>query len=106
MGKGSSMQIIEPGANTKEEEVDQLMEEADLSELEEDDNPNKFRIHDPLPEYREYKRKLSELHSKSGFCIFSRVVTLILTGMIHAGEILLNPPYQRGICLVAVSFLR
>jgi hypothetical protein len=52
------------------------MEEDDLSELEEDDNPNEFRIHDPLPQYREYKRKLSELHSKSGFCIFLRVVTL------------------------------
>ena len=75
MDEGSSMQILEPVANTKEEEVDQLLE-GDLSELEDDDNPNEFRIHDPLPEYREYKRNLSELHSKSGFCILSRLVTL------------------------------
>lgn len=64
MNAGSSMQIFEPISSTKEEEVDQLLEEGDLSELEEDDNPNEFRVHDPLPQFREYKRKLSELHSK------------------------------------------
>jgi hypothetical protein len=29
----------------------------------EPEDPNEFRIRDPLPEYREYKRKLSEVHS-------------------------------------------
>ncbi len=59
------IQTNEVNGMAKEEEVDELLADVDdMSDFEdENDNPNEFRIHEPLPEYREYKRKLSDVHS-------------------------------------------
>jgi hypothetical protein len=70
MNVGPLIQTIEPNSVAKEEEVDELLADADDDEWEYDENeisdPNEFRVHDPLPEYREYKRNLSEVHSTCG----------------------------------------
>jgi len=60
------IQTIEVNGMAKEEEVDELLADVDeMSDFEEDENddPNEFRIREPLPVYREYKRKLLEVHS-------------------------------------------
>lgn len=66
------IQTIGPNGVAKEEEVDELLADADDDEWEfdenENDDPNEFRVHDPLPEYREYKRKLLEVHRMSASC--------------------------------------
>jgi hypothetical protein len=50
----------------KEEDIDQLLADDadDSSDFEEELDPNVFRIHDPLPDYREYKRNLLEVHRR------------------------------------------
>lgn len=67
------IQTIESNGIAKEEEVDELLVDADdMSDFEEDedDDPNEFRIREPLPEYKEYKRNLFEVHRMyaSFFC--------------------------------------
>jgi hypothetical protein len=66
-----SIQTIQFNGGPKEEEVDELIADPDadydLSDVEDEleiDDPNEFRIRDALPEYKEYKRKLSEVHSR------------------------------------------
>jgi hypothetical protein len=65
MNEEPVIQMIEPDV-AKEEEVDELLADVDDGEWESDENeigdPNEFRIRDALPEYREYKKKLSEVH--------------------------------------------
>ena len=97
MMEAPPMAILNHSSSAKEEEVDQLMEDGDLSDMEDDSDPNEFRVYDPLPQYKEYKRKLSEVHSKHIPGVQNYINSLsLLTAMIHAGEIELNPPYQRG----------
>ncbi|KAF9534247.1 hypothetical protein CPB83DRAFT_843925 [Crepidotus variabilis] len=71
---------IEP----KDEDVDQLAEDEDDDEPpetdDEDMDPTQFRIHKPLPVYREYTRQLGDVHR-----------------MIHDGLIELDPDYQRDV---------
>lgn len=66
MMEAPPMAVLNHSSSAKEDEVDQLVEDGDLSDIEDDhdSNPNEFRVYDPLPQYKEYKRKLSEVHSK------------------------------------------
>ena len=95
------IQTISPNGVAKEEEVDELLADADddeweFDENEYDDDPNEFRVHDPLPEYREYKRNLLEVHRMSA-SVRRTLLILSHSEMVHSSEIDLNPPYQRGL---------
>jgi hypothetical protein len=71
------IQTIQLNGVSKEEEVDELLQDDadadDLSDFDDEvDDPNEFRVHEPLPEYIEYKRKLSEVHRKSVSVLFTQ----------------------------------
>ena len=64
----------------KEEEVDQLVPDytEELSDSEDDvDDADEFRIRDPLPPYREYKSKLSDVHGNLLYASFRTALTRI-----------------------------
>lgn len=94
-----AIQTLPSNGVQKEEEFDQLVPDDpdDWSDFEDDDDDaDEFRIRDPLPQFREYKSRLSDVHGES-FSVSFYTALIYCLGMVHSGGIDLNPPYQRGL---------